>query len=237
MPLPRTLETEWLDILPADDPQARASRRDLRRVNQLMLSAAMAARKLKACCPAGSAPRRILDMGAGDGTWMLALARRLARHWPGVEVTLLDRQDLLAERTRQGFADLGWRVAPATADVFAYLEASQQESHDIVIANLFLHHFERKDLARMFALIASTTRCFIALEPRRARFPLMMSRLLWAIGCNRVTRHDAVASVRAGFAGDELSQCWPKHDGWRHAEEPAWPYSHCFIAQYVRTHS
>lgn len=234
MPLSRNLETEWLDILPEDDPQAKASRRDLRLVNRLMLSAMLAASKLRSLYPAKSAPRRILDMGAGDGTFMLALAKKLSRHWPCVEVTLLDRQNLMSDRTRQDFAELGWKAAPATADVIAYLEASQ-ESHDIIIANLFLHHFAHDDLARLLALVARVTRRFVALEPRRARFPLAMSHLLWAIGCNRVTRHDAVASVRAGFAGDEISQCWPKHEGWQLAEAPAFPCSHCFIAQHGRT--
>ncbi|MBL8908219.1 MAG: methyltransferase domain-containing protein [Rhizobiales bacterium] len=232
MPLPRTLETEWLDVLPADDPRAMVSRRDLRLVNRLMFNVALAARRLKAIYPAGCKPRRILDLGAGDGTWMLALARRLARHWPGVEVTLLDRQSLVAGATRESFAALGWKAETATAGVFDYLKTSPAPS-DIVIANLFLHHFEEADLSRLLALIAGTTGCFIAVEPRRARFALTMSRFLWAVGCNRVTRHDAVASVRAGFTGDELSASWPQGGRWHLREEPAWPFSHCFVARHV----
>ena len=45
------------------------------------------------------------------------------------------------------------------------------------------------------------TRVFIAVEPRRSGRGLFFSRLLWLIGCNQVTRHDAPVSVRAGFAG------------------------------------
>src|SRR5690606_38193422 len=103
-----------------------------------------------------------------------------------------------------------------------------------VVANLFLHHFEDMDLARLLAFIACTTHFFVALEPRRGRFPLIMSRLLWAIGCNRVTRHDAIASVNAGFAGQELSQTWPRESGWQLTETPAWPFSHYFIARHDR---
>jgi hypothetical protein len=44
-----------------------------------------------------------------------------------------------------------------------------------------------------------------------------------------VTRHDAVASVRAGFTGHELSRLWP--DGnWRLREELALPFTHVFSA-------
>jgi len=233
MTMQRTLQTELLDILPADDPEAKASRRDLRLVNRLMFNAALAARKLKADYPARSRPHRILDLGAGDGTWMLALAARLARDWPAVEVTLLDRQNLLADTTQENFARLGWKAVPATADVFDYLSTSP-EQRDIVVANLFLHHFEGKALSRLLLLVAGMTDFFIAVEPRRAHLALTMSHFLGAIGCNRVTRHDAIASVRAGFAGDELSQSWPRRQEWQLKEEPAWPFSHCFVARHVR---
>jgi hypothetical protein len=104
----------------------------------------------------------------------------------------------------------------------------------VVIANLFLHHFHDLSLAGMFRAIADRARLFIAIEPRRAPLPLLCSRLLWAIGCNRVTRHDAVISVRAGFSGNELSELWPDKPNWRLTEQRAGPFSHLFIAQKIR---
>ncbi|MFO0993135.1 MAG: class I SAM-dependent methyltransferase [Hyphomicrobiales bacterium] len=230
----RRLETELLDILPADDPEASASRRDLRLVNRLMFSAMLVGRRLEALYRNKPAPKNLLDLGAGDGTLTLALAKKLSASWPGVEVTLLDRQDLLTQSTRQGFANLGWKATPVTADVVAYLGSAREQSYDIVVTNLFLHHFAQAELARLLALIARVTSSFIALEPRRARFPLVMSKLLWTIGCNRVTHHDAVASVRAGFIDQELSQLWPRENGWHLTEKEAWPFSHCFIARHDR---
>lgn len=231
----RRLETELLDILPTDDPEAKASRQDLRLVNRLMFSASLAAGRLKSLHASRPPPRRILDLGAGDGTLSLALARKLSAQWQGVEMTLLDRQDLLSERTRRSFESLGWKAQAATADVFDYLGHLRFASFDIAIANLFLHHFRQEELTRLCALIAGAAPAFFALEPRRSGFPLAMSRLLWAIGCNRVTRHDAVASVRAGFAGNEISQCWPTQRGWQLTETEVFPFSHCFIARHGRT--
>jgi hypothetical protein len=55
--------------------------------------------------------------------------------------------------------------------------------------------------------------------------------LLWAIGCNAVTRHDATVSVRAGFSGNELSALWPADSGWQLTERRAGFFSHVFVAR------
>jgi hypothetical protein len=60
---------------------------------------------------------------------------------------------------------------------------------------------------------------------------LQASRLLGLIGCNEVTRHDAVVSVRAGFVDQELSALWPERTRWHLQEEAAGLFSHCFVAQ------
>ena len=121
MGAPRRLEAEWLDLLPADDPRAIRSRRDLRRVNLFMLQAGIMRRLLMRY--AGDAkPRSLLELGCGDGTFMLRLARRLAPRWPDVTVTLLDRQSIVSEETKAAFRALGWHPRTVTADVFAFLE-------------------------------------------------------------------------------------------------------------------
>src|SRR5687767_2747548 len=68
-PLHRRVEPEWLDELPADDPRAVRSRRDLRLVNRIMGHASIIARALASCATSGSP--RIAEIGAGDGTLML----------------------------------------------------------------------------------------------------------------------------------------------------------------------
>src|SRR5688572_28694058 len=99
--LPRTVLPELLDDLPPHDRQGQRSRRDLRRINRIMLSAAILAAALRRHYSDSGAqpPRRLLELGAGDGSLMLALAGKLARHWPGVSVLLLDRQALVPAAT------------------------------------------------------------------------------------------------------------------------------------------
>jgi hypothetical protein len=98
---------------------------------------------------------------------------------------------------------------------------------------LFLHHFDREQLARLLLKAASRAQMFVALEPRRSAWCLAFSRLVGFIGCNSVTQHDAPASVRAGFAGCELSSLWPPNEGWHLSEGAAGPFSHRFVAQRI----
>jgi len=221
--LSRTLEPELLDILAADDPRARASRRDLVRINFVMRQQRIMAGLLRPL----AAPRRLADLGSGDGRFLLGVARRMAAHWPAVTALLVDRQDIVSSQTRAGFAALGWKCESVTAGIF---EAMPRLEVEIITANLFLHHLDEVSLARLLTLAAEKARDFIVCEPRRSLSALLASRMVFALACNDVTRHDAVASVRAGFAGNELSRLWPG-ERWRLREGLALPFTHFFSAR------
>jgi SAM-dependent methyltransferase len=269
----RTLHPELLDTLPADDASAIGSRRDLRRLNNLMGHARIIARSLKQIFPQ-QPPSRILEIGAGDGQLLLRVARRL-RGWiklqrsrdlesttqflplpqgegrgegegrsvttvvstaqprssaPQVDVLFIDLQNLLSEDTKIEFAILNWGVRCVEADIFDWLSDPSAQT-DVVLANLVLHHFTDAQLTLLFAEAAEKADAFIAVEPRRSRWPLFCARLLGLIGCNAVTRHDAPISVRAGFTGRELSALWPRNGEWELTECRAGLFSHLFVAR------
>jgi hypothetical protein len=231
MPVIRQVLREWLDELPADDPRALRSRRDLARVNAWMLQPAIMARMLRSHSPV--TPRSILDLGSGDGKFMLRIASKLAPGWRNVTVILLDRQSIASQDTLDSFAALGWNVRTVTADLFDGLEQAEISDIDIVTANLFLHHLTQQQLSRLFARTALLTPMFAACEPRRGPLALLGSRLLWVIGCNDVTRHDAVVSVKAGFRESELSALWPSQAAWDVQEYSAGLFTHCFVARCI----
>lgn len=224
----RIVQTELLDTLPVGDPRAVRSRRDLCRVNGWMRQHNLMADALKNALN-GHAPGHITELGAGDGKFLFRVAQKISPRWPNVSATLLDLQKSVTPETLVDFAVLGWRAEAVVADVFD----RTQISSDVVIANLFLHHFADARLTELFRLISQHAQLFIALEPRRAAWPLFCSRLLWVIGCNDVTRHDAVVSVRAGFSGTELSALWPDKQNWQLTEQRAGPFSHLFIARKI----
>jgi hypothetical protein len=227
----RLVKPELLDEMPADHPLAVGSRRDLRRLNRQMRSSLLLTRTLRQVFPAPG-PRSVVELGAGDGTLLLDVARQLGPDWRGTEATLLDQQDLLDPQTREGFEQIGWRVRVERSDLFHWLEQPAPEGgYDLILANLFLHHFTEAPLRDVFAKVAPRTRVFLALEPRRCLRFMLVTRLLWLYGCNRVTRHDAQVSVRAGFNHTELSSCWPNRPEWSIVEGRAGWFSHQFLAR------
>ncbi|WP_128290777.1 methyltransferase domain-containing protein [Afifella aestuarii] len=225
----RQIEPEILDQLPETDPRAVASRRDLKRVNAIMAQARITASLLRANLV--KPPRRILEIGAGDGTFMLKVAERLAPDWRDIELVLVDRLHLVSDTSVAAFGALGWKVRPVQADVFAYLDENADQSFDAVTANLFLHHFNDGELCRLFAGLSQIAPVFVTTEPLRGSLPLLSAGMLWAIGANDVTRHDAAVSVRAGFAGEELSALWPQEPPFELQERRRGLFTQAFVAR------
>ena len=238
----RKVEPEWLDHLPADDSRAIRSRRDLRRINRLMSASRLLGDAIDPLV-AGRTHARIIELGAGDGSLLLRLACARAPGWPPIRLGLLDLQPVVAPETLARYRELGWMPEVIRADVFDWLRKTQThagvdddgdvEDAPIIVANLFPHHFEGQRLVQLVQGIAARARAFVCIEPRRSSTALFGSHLLGALGCNAVTRHDAVVSVRAGFADRDLSQCWPDDAAWDLREHAAGLFSHRLVA--VRT--
>lgn len=239
----RCVTPEILDGLSRDDPGARRSRQDLRRIHRLMGTRTIVRRAGLAAgrtAQAEHAPLRVLELGAGDGTLMLDVARLMQSGWPAVQLNLLDRVELVDPATIAAYQQVRWTAVTTVTDVLDWVEeilaatsrAQDPQHWDLVIAHLFLHHFTDGQLARMFKAIAARSDEFFACEPRRSRLSWLGSILVGAIGANAITRADAVASVRAGFRGRELEALWVQPAGaWTVREYSAGLFSHCFHAR------
>ena len=229
----RRVERELLDELPPEDSRAIRSRQDLQRVNAFMGNPKIMAGALRAAFEENVA-RSIVDLGGGDGRLMLEVARQLSPGWGGTHLALLDRQNILSATTRKDFETCGWRLEALKADVLDWLRQPAAQVPDVIVANLFLHHFREAQLTELLRRAAERAQVFIAVEPRRWAWSLAFSRFLWVIGCGPVTQHDAIISIRAGFAGRELSPLWPADENWSLHEGPAGLGSHLFVARRLR---
>ena len=235
----RIVAAETLDRLAADDPAARRSRRDLVRIHRAMATRSILARGWRGLISPqrANSPLKILELGAGDGTLLLGVARALAPAWGRVQLTLLDRQAIVSPATLAAYAQLGWVARVEQADVLDWAAIGPSPLRrdlrwDLISTSLFLHHFEGAQLDALLGAIAAGAERFFACEPQRAWLAWGASHLVGAIGANAVTREDAVLSVAAGFRARELTALWPGTGAaWQTREYAAGLFSHCFSAQ------
>lgn len=229
----RIVLPELLDVLPPQDASALHSRRDLRRLNSWMNHPRMMTRALRQNLSLEGS-QKIVELGAGDGHFLLSVAKRLNGRWPDADAILVDRLNALDPQMSDRFGRLGWRARAETAEATEWLRRAQAGAPYTIISNLFFHQFEAGQLSEMFQLAAAVSNLVVALEPRRSWLPRLSGKFLWTIGCNRVTRHDAHISIRAGFADAELSALWPEKENWQLTERPAGLFSHLFVARRTR---
>ena len=183
----RIVEPEILDTLPVEDPEAVASRRDLRRINALMANHRWLERRVRALRKPGW---RLLELGAGDGTF----GQRLLRAG-SMEASALLAVDL-ATRPADWPNEATWLQQDVLTGTLPAAE--------VVIANLFLHHFEPPALRELGARLPKECKVLLCCEPARRRLHLWQGKLLSLLPLGRVTKHDMPVSIRAGFLGDEL---------------------------------
>ena len=132
--------------------------------------------------------------------------------------------------------DVGTRVLPQVLSGFA---ASHPAVQVDVMAGVSRVMLERLDAGEIdLALVTAGSRDVdpergevVATEPLRTPLSYLAARAVGAIGANAVTRHDAPASVRAGFHGAELSRLWPGMVGF---EGGRGPFTHGFAARGLR---
>lgn len=187
----RRVEPEILDSLPADDAEAIRSRRDLRWINAIMGNHRWLMRRIGELRRPGC---RVLEIGAGDGT----LGRGLVKRGLVEEFTAVD----LAPRPHDWPSEAQWLQQD--------LLKTELPPSEIVIANLFLHHFEDLSKIRM----PDKCRVLLCAEPARRRVHIWQGKVLGLLPLSPVTRHDMEVSIRAGFLDDELPHLLGL-DGWR----------------------
>ncbi len=186
----RVLQPELLDALPPDDPAAIRAREEMLQVNGIMGNHRWIERMVRRH---GEEGWRVTELGAGDG----ALSLRL------VEAGCCGEADLhafdLAPRPEQWPAAAHWTQGDVLTQALPDTE--------IVVANLFLHHFTTAQLRVLGARVSPVTRLIVAAEPGRRWIYSLMGHLFCAVAeLNHVQRHDMQASIRAGFRGRELQE-------------------------------
>jgi 2-polyprenyl-3-methyl-5-hydroxy-6-metoxy-1,4-benzoquinol methylase len=190
----QTLPRELLDSLPAADPRARASRRDLRIFNRLLGNERWMLSILRRHVRPSE---RVIELGAGDGV----LAKKL--NGAGIRCDAVDfapRPDAWPERSRWIQRDVSTLAL---------------DGYDGVFANLFLHHFTDAQIGRLGERLGPGTRIIVVGDLLRSRiYEKVFALVCRLVNAHAVSRHDGKLSIRAGFRGDELPRALNLGDEW-----------------------
>ncbi|MEM7010077.1 MAG: class I SAM-dependent methyltransferase [Verrucomicrobiota bacterium] len=179
----RKVTEELLDHLPADDPQAIQSRRDLERINFVLGNFRWLNRQLREL-----GARRIVEIGAGDAQFACSFAEAN----PDIDYIAID----LAPKPKSTPENLDW----LQGDLFEQLP---NVKGDVLVANLFLHHLEEKQLNDLGQQLPGF-RAVLSSDPARFRVFHAGGYALRIFGLNEVTKHDLHVSIDAGFRNEEL---------------------------------
>lgn len=221
----RRLDPEWMDRegnAPADLEGALA---DIRSVNRLLGGSKVVVDAVEPYLIAsdGDRPLTILDVGTGGADIPLAIttaARRLGRR---AHVVAIDRDPVTVALARRAVG-LSDEVRVEQADAFE--PGFAPGSFDVVVASMFLHHFDEPAAIRLVAGFLSLARRAVLINDlRRHAIP-------WAFisAAARITRrhpmfvHDAPLSVLRGFTVAELERIATAAGAKRASVTARWPF-------------
>ena len=191
----RIVIEEILDSLPGDDPRAVRSRRDLRLINALMGNYRWVAKQVRKW----SSVSLWFEIGAGSGD--------LANHVPSAKVGGVD---FLARPERWPESWL-WHEG----DLFAFFSQKENpEQPEGLLANLFLHHFEEEQLRELGGYLNAHFTHLVVSEPARYGIFRTLSYVFFPF-INKVTKHDMIVSIEAGFRRGELPEALGLDENWK----------------------
>ena len=197
----RVPSQEWLDEDLGTPQEIQQSFDDLWRINRWLGGVSGCLHLLENYFDRrGSRHARILDVGSGDARLASYLQGELARRNRRAEFVALDRR---LSHLRNHNSSAG-KLSRVVADVMHL--PFPEKSFEVVICNLFLHHFsgdEAVELLRRFAAMASEAVLINDLD--RHPLPYAFIRVAWPFARSRITRHDGAASVRQAYTKGELA--------------------------------
>ncbi len=196
----RVPSQEWLDDDLGTPGEIRQSFDDLWRINRWLGGVSGCLHLLdRYFARRGSRRARILDVGAGDSRLAGRLRAELARRNRSVEFVALDRR---LSHLRNGNHSSG-KLSKIVADVSKL--PFREKSFEVVICNLFLHHFSEGEAVQLLQRLAGVaSEAVLINDLERHPLPYVFIRLAWPFARSRLTRHDGAASVRQAYTKDEL---------------------------------
>jgi len=149
-------------------------------------------------------PLRILDVGAGGGDTLRAVAHWAAKRNIAVELTGVDLNPHCTRAAREFNAKdpLAANINFLTTDVFAY---TPEQQSDVILSALFTHHLGTPEVLRFLAWMEQHARLGWYINDlhrsRRAAFLFRFLPILF--GWHEFVKHDGPVSLRRAFVPED----------------------------------
>lgn len=200
----QTDREELLDLNHGTLAQVRESLHDIRRINTWLGGGGVALDAVFSLMEErGLRSATVLDVGTGAADIPLRLVRKARQRSLGLQVIALDINARHLQIAREDIASTT-DIALLRADAFRLPLADN--SVDIVIASLFLHHFRAPQIVALLNEFSRVSRHGWAINDLvRHHVPLVFFRLTRPIFARSyLTRHDGEASIRRGYTLQEM---------------------------------
>jgi 2-polyprenyl-3-methyl-5-hydroxy-6-metoxy-1,4-benzoquinol methylase len=198
----RSQAEEWMDDPAATEADFAAALRDLERINRWTFAYQPTLRWLdRVAARRGTGRLAVLDVGAGGGDMLRAVAAWGRRRGVALELTGLDRSPWAARAAAAAGTEADW----ITADLFTLDPARR---FDVVLCSLFTHHLPEPELLRFLPWLEARARLGWLISDLH-RHPLPWAAVWAGVRLARMAPmvvHDSTLSIARGFTRAEWRQ-------------------------------
>ena len=202
--LPQREKPELLDLHAGNLSEVRRSLGDIRRINTYLGGA-------KPVCDAvwellgDAATATVLDIGTGNADILLRLEKQAQQRGVRLNLIGLDINARHLQIAREDTTEYE-NIELLGADAFAL--PLKNQSVDVVISTLFLHHFRPPQIRALLNEFSRVARVGWTMHDQvRDALPLWFFRVARPVlATSYLTRYDAVASIYRAYTPDEMRE-------------------------------
>ncbi|MDR6782861.1 2-polyprenyl-3-methyl-5-hydroxy-6-metoxy-1,4-benzoquinol methylase [Pedobacter africanus] len=145
----------------------------------------------------------ILDVGCGNGDMLRFLADYAGKKGLKFKLTGIDANAFTIGHARQlsvNYTQISYRCADISE------ELKQDQTYDVILCTLTLHHFKNTELLQLMAGFKSKTNMGIVVNDlhRSAIAYYLFMAICFVFGLNKMSRDDGLISILRGFKKKEL---------------------------------
>ncbi len=201
----RSKEEEIMDDFRLQGPELEETLQDLDKVNKWLggnkITLEGVEKVINSAC--FRPPLRILDVGCGNGSVLKEVAQLGRKRGIKMQLKGIDANEHAIEIARRNCKDYP-EISFEAQDVFS--EEFVQESTDVLLCTLTLHHFKDEEIRRLLQVFVQKSSMGIVINDlKRSKLAYRLFQLFCAAFIhNDIAREDGLVSIKRSFRKKDL---------------------------------